>query len=336
MMTPESDGGGVFAPFLDKFTTDSVMKNQNVSDFYDTVDELTKNANSMHATDDDILKSKYMSSVNSELGELYKQKREIQNSDLSDEEKDEAVRDIQKQIDELAKTGLSSYENIHYEGDGDYAVIGGKYFQYYTPEKGDPYWRKLDDEQTVKYNLTKNAGDAHYVTDGNVHYRLGEDGKWTKISDRDLARQNEVTKALGITPDEYWRNTDVSFIPMKNGEYEYAYENPGKYAISKAVGGFDVYSTYSDEISKIAANNDSSSGTKDKDLIKDYIFGLDIDEGQKAILYRSKYDSAEDKRRYNPVIVEYLDSRDDISYEEMVEILEELGMTIKNGYVYWD
>ena len=189
----------------------------------------------------------------------------------------------------------------------------------------------------VKYNLTKDAGDAHYVTDGNVHYRLDEDGEWTKISDKQLERQNEVTKALGITPDEYWRRTDISFMPLSNGEYEYAYENPGKYAVSKAVGGYDAYKTYSTELYNIKADKDSSgksiAGSR-KEKVLDYINGLDIDYGSRIILFKNEY-PADDT--YNYDIIDYLNGRDDISYEEMVTILEELDFTVdKYGNISWD
>ena len=338
MLTPESDGGGFLAPWSDKFTTDSVMKNQNVSDFYDTVDELTANAKSAYATDEDVLKYKYMNSVNSTLGDLYAQKREIQNGNLSDAEKDAAVRAIQKQIDALAKESLETYNNISYEGNGEYAVIGNQYYQWYTPEKGEAYWRKLNNEQVVKYNLTKNAGNAHYVTDGNVHYRLDENGDWTKISDRQLQRQKEVTKALGITPNEYWSKTEISFMPLSNGEYEYAFENPDKYAIAKAVGGFDAFMSYSSELYNIKADKDeygkSISGSR-KDKIIDWLNGRDdIEYGAKLLLFKSEY-PADDT--YNYEIIEYLNNRDDISYQQMKTILKELGFTVHaDGFISWD
>jgi hypothetical protein len=101
MITPEAErgndtiAGNLIAPITDKFTTDSVMKNQNVSDFYDKKDELTMNAKASGATEEDALMNKYMNSINSELSELYAEKRKIQNSDLSNAEKYEAVREIQ-------------------------------------------------------------------------------------------------------------------------------------------------------------------------------------------------------------------------------------------------
>lgn len=291
MITPESDGSGALAPFADKFTTDSVLNNQNVSDFYDTMDELTKNANSMHATDKDVLSYKYMNSVNSELGELYAQKREIQNSDLSDAEKDKAIREIQEQINSKARESLSSYSNVRIE-DG-YATVGDLHYRWYEPGE----------------DSTAEAG-------------------WQKISDDQLEKQNEVTKGLGISASEYWGNKE---------EYDYAYKNPEKYTVAKAVGGYTAYRTYASELYDIHADKDedgkSISGSR-KEKVADYINNLDADYGEKIILFKSEY-PADDT--YNYEIIDYLNSREDISYQEMATILKELGFTVdSNGNIYWD
>ena len=289
MLTPEAESGdnsvagNMIAPLKDMFTTDSVMKNQNVSDFYDTVDELTTNAKGSKATDEDVLKYKYMNSVNADLGELYKQKREIQNSNLPDDEKYEAVRETQRQIDEMAEEALNSYGGVSIRGD--------------------------------------------YATVGDRHYHKNDEGEWVKVSDDQLDKQEDVTGALGIAPDEYWENKE---------EYDYAYKNPEKYAVAKAVGGYDAYRGYSKALYDIKADKDSSgksiSGSR-KEKVIDYINGLDIDYGEQIILFKSEY-TADDT--YNREIVEYLDSREDISWEEMKTILEELDFTVyDDGRITW-
>lgn len=301
MLTPEAESGNnsllgnAIAPLKDKFTTDSVMNNQNISDFYDKVDELATLAKSSEATEEDILRYKYINSVNSELGELYARKREIQNSRLSDEAKYSAVRGIQEQIVSIAKEGLNGYETVSI--DGKYAVVGDR------------------------------------------EYRLNEDGEWTKISDKQLERQNEVTEKLGISPSEYWDKTEISFMPRTDGEYEYAYENPDKYAVAKVVGDYDSYRTYTSELYDIKADYDSNgkaiSGSAKKKKTE-YINNLPLDYGQRIILYRSLYDSQKDKNAYNADIVEYLDSREDISWEEMKTILESLDMKVSDdGTIRW-
>lgn len=143
MLTPASDGGGLRAPFADAFTTDSTMKNQNISDFYDTVDELNTKAKGKNATDADVLRYKFISSANSELSDLYKAKRFIQNSNMTDEEKDDAVRKLQRVIDDLAKESLDSYKNVRI--DGNRAAVGDKQYKY---EKGE--WKKITDDKREK------------------------------------------------------------------------------------------------------------------------------------------------------------------------------------------
>jgi hypothetical protein len=115
-------------------------------------------------------------------------------------------------------------------------------------------------------------------------------------------------------------------------QFEYAKKNPTQYAVSKAISkDFSKYYGIHNEVERIKAENDSSSGTKDKDVVRQYIFSLDLDEGQKALLYRSLYSSKSDKSKYNRLIVEYLDNRDDISWAEMKEILIALDFTITDG-----
>ena len=49
------------------------------------------------------------------------------------------------------------------------------------------------------------------------------------------------------------------------------------------------------------------------------------------------YDSKEDRENYNYDIIDYLNNREDISYDEMATILKELGFTVDaQGNIYWD
>ena len=284
-LTTEAESGkhSALAPFRDKFTADSVTNNQNVSDFYDTVDELTKNANSAKATDEDVLKAKYMNSVNAQLSELYQQKREVQNSGLSDADKYEKVREIQAQIDSIAREGLDTYGNV-----------------------------------TI---------DSNYATVGDREYRINSNGEWEKITDKQAEKQNKVTDYLGISESDYWSNKE---------EYDYAYDNPEKYAVAKSVGGYEAYKTYSSELYDIKADKDedgkSITGSR-KEKVAAYINGLDADYGEKIILFKSEY-NADDT--YNYDIIEYLNNREDITYEEMATILKELGFEVDSqGNISW-
>lgn len=289
MLTPaaergdDSVEGNLIAPLKDKFTTDGVLKNQGVSDFYDKMDELTTKAKASKATDSDVLSYKYMNSVNAELSELYAKKREIQNSNLADGVKYSQVREIQRQINAIAKDSLNTYGNV--------SISGG------------------------------------YATVGDIHYRKNN-GEWQKITDKQLENQEAVTSGLGISPNEYWSNKE---------EYDYAYDNPEKYAVAKSVGGYEAYKTYSGELYDIKADKDASgksiSGSR-KNKVIDYINSLDADYGEKLILFKSEY-NADDT--YNAEIVEYLNGRDDLSYEDRIAILKELGFTVTaDGRATWD
>lgn len=289
-LTPEAERGdnSLFAPILDKFTTDSVLKNQNVSDFYAKKDELTVTANGSDATDEDILKSKYMNSVNSELGELYRQKREIQNSsELSDADKYEAVRELQKQIVSLAEESLESYNEVYI--DGDYAIVADRHYRWYVPgedSETEPEWRKIDKKQ--------------------------------------LEKQNTVTRKLGITASEYWSNKD---------EYDFAYENPGKYQVALMVGGYDSYKAYDDIIGDFDAkdaNGKTVNGLK-KERIESYIMSLNLNMGEKAVLFKSYFPKDD---YYSQYAVDYIANRSDLTYDEKVAILTEIGFKVVNGQIY--
>jgi hypothetical protein len=106
-------------------------------------------------------------------------------------------------------------------------------------------------------------------------------------------------------------------------EFDYATQNPGKYAVSQAVGGFEKFKDYKDAFGNF--------NSKEK-LVK-YINDLKISYGQKIILFVNENKTKENREKYGADIVEYLNGRQDISRDEMIRILEELGFTVKNGKV---
>ena len=345
MLTPAAEQGGdtivdyVAAPWVKEFTTDSILKNQLVSDFYDLKETLARNSNSIKATDEDVLFSMYMNSVNSDLSDLYKEKKEIQESrKYTNSQKYEKSREIQKQIVDTMRSAMDNYKRIKYETDAHtdekYAIIDGKYFKLVETDH-DEKWEKMTKAQTEKYKITSAAGNGIYATDGTTHYvwKVPETGSkaepgWKKLTDEQIEQQKNVTRKLGISPEKYWSNKE---------EYDFAYEKPGKYEIAKACGGYKKYSDIAKALGDIDgkdANGKSVSGLR-KERVVEYIRGLKgVDNGMRAILYRSEY-PADD--RYNRDIVEYLNGRDDISGNEAKAILESLGMKVaSDGKVTWD
>ena len=288
-LTPEvtngSEGalGYAIAPLKDKFTTDGVMNKQVITDFYDKSEELTTNAKKSDSTSEDVLKNKYLNSIKAEMNNLYKQKREVQNSDLPNKEKYAQVREIQKQISELAKEGMGNYENVEV-----YSNYG-----------------KVNDR----------------------HYHLNSDGEWQKITGKQLTKQKQVTHALGITANEYWGSKE---------EYDYMYEQPGKYGIAKVVGGYDTYKAISKSLGEIKAYKDQYGQTLNntrKSQVVAYLNNLNADYYTKIMMYKAEYPSDD---RYNREIIEYLNSRSDVSRQEMSDILTELGFKVmSDGRIRW-
>lgn len=288
-LTPEvtngSEGalGYAIAPLKDKFTTDGVMNKQVITDLYDKSEELTTNAKKSNATSEDVLKNKYLNSIKAEMNELYKQKRELQNSDLPNKEKYAQVREVQRQISELAKEGMSNYNNV--EVYSNYARVNDR------------------------------------------HYHLNDNGEWQKVNDKQLAKQNEVTSALGISASDYWNSKE---------EYDYAYEYPGKYGIAKAVGGYGSYKAYNEALGDIKSDKniygESINGSR-KTKVLTYINSLDADYYTKIMLFKKEYPSDD---TYNMEIINYLNEREDITRQEMIDILTELGFKVsQDGTIRW-
>lgn len=146
-------------------------------------------------------------------------------------------------------------------------------------------------------------------------------------------------KENGVNPEDYsvYRVPMLDFDDEGDEAYTWAFDNPEKATVGKVFGGgVKEYKQYSDYLYNIRADKDSNgksiSGTAKRKKLE-YINNLDIDYGAKCILIKSCYSS---ERKYNDDIVDYLNSRDDISREETITILKELGATVDDeGYVHW-
>ena len=195
--------------------------------------------------------------------------------------------------------------------------------------------RKIQDQiNELAKNALEGYNNVHinglYSEVGDRRFNYDEEkGKWYEISEGYYYEQEQkVTKALGISYDQYWNNRE---------EYDYAYDKPEQYALSQAVGGYQSYRSYTSELWDIKADKDengkSISGSR-KDKVIDYINNLDADYGEKIILFKNEY-NADDT--YNEDIIDYLNGRDDISYEQMETILKYLGFEVDSeGNISWD
>ena len=196
-------------------------------------------------------------------------------------------------------------------------------------EKAD-YIASLDLSTKQKNILINNLSDRKERID------LEDYDQYADFAEMDFAvKKPELYSFLqeqGVTVKEYEKYTATT-----KEAYSWAAQNPEKYTLSRAVTDNLVqYRRYTQTINGIEADKDADgkviSGSR-KDKVVEYINKLDLDYGARIILYRMTYTSDD---TYNYEIVEYLNSRKDISYQEMVTILEELDMEVdKDGNVTW-
>jgi hypothetical protein len=146
----------------------------------------------------------------------------------------------------------------------------------------------------------------------------------------------EFLEENGISYSDYTADEDTK--EHYDNIYSWVKNNPNKVTVAKAVTNDVIqYKSYTSALDDIRADKDSKGNSisgSAKEKKKDYIFSLDLDEGQKYILFKTEYPKDD---TYNYEIIDYLNSRDDISYEEMNTILIELGFNVDaNGYITWD
>lgn len=317
MMTQQAENrtdsllGELISPLTDKFTVDSVMKNQNVSDLYEKSEELTSKANSTSATDEDILQNKYLNSIKTEMNELYRQKREIQNSSLSNSKKYEKVREIQEKINNMAKKAMNNYENI--KKTSNYATVGNK--EYYLK---DDTWTKVKNDELAELKSLNMS-----IKDKSTYFKLKEEINNIKISDVD----NEKAQIATAVKNTNLADEQKAYV---YGKY-YASDETLDMVINSGIS-FNEYLNFASQefVADKDSNGKSISGSRKTKIIK-YINSLQLSIPQKAMLIRTEYSTFDS---YNKEIIEYVKNLK-IDYAEKVSILEGLGMKVDNVKVTW-
>lgn len=320
MMTPQAENNVL----TDKFTIDSTLKNKNVSKFYETIEEQTRISNAPEATDEDILKTKYLSSIQSSVSDLYKEKREIQLSDLTDKVKKEEVKRIQKEINDILETGLEEYD----KGDiqSNYATIGD--VEYYKNK--DNEWTKLTDEEKDK---NKNIPLETYAD-----YKQKTYEKKVKLVENGEIKDTQSLKSkdkIQILLDSNYSNKEIKAIY----ENYIKSENDSEYTIINKTGiNIKEYLKYkqqdfsSDSVDDGTTKGKTVSGSS-KVKTYEYVNKMNITYEQRLMLLGMKYTltDTEQTKLYN-----YVKSLN-CTTEEIQDILEKLkGFTVyKNGRVTW-
>lgn len=192
------------------------------------------------------------------------------------------------------------------------------------------YISGLDLPISKKNLLINNIADREEpidLTDMELYDDWGEFDYAKKYPDK-----YEFLKANNISAKEYEK-----FDEDTKEAYSWAYQNPEKFALSKVVTDDLVeYRQYASALNKIRAdkdaNGDSISGSAKEKKI-DYINNLDLEYEQKIVMFKMQYPNDD---TYNADIIDYINNREDLTFDERVEMYKALGFTVQGDTVYWD
>lgn len=320
----------------DKFTTDSVMKSKYPGEFYDKLDEITTAGNSDKASDNDILASKYASSVSEEMSKLYKEKREIQKSDLSDKEKKTKVKEVQEKINTLAKEGLENLNDFSTTNSNtsNTAIIGNeKYYKSTNVSDGSVTWQKVSDDEAKKIkniSLKTYANYKEQVAQETIKQRKNG----TLQENQNLKDKDKIQILLNGNYSNNEKTTiyENFILDSDNKKYEII-----KKSFTDKGLNITKYLKYvsqeftSDKEDDGTVNGKAISGSK-KDKVVDYINSISgTTYTQRILLYGLKYkpESISDRE----LIVNYI--RDNWTGSERTEMFEQFTWITqyKNGKI---
>ena len=227
----------------------------------------------------------------------------------------------ENQIQEFVDVGISIQDYRKYrEGLKGKDTLGEKV----------AYINSLDLPIATKNMLVNNISDRKEAID------LSDFGEYDDWGEFEYAHKYPDKYAFlqdnNISADQY-----KDFDDDTKDAWNWAYQNPGKYAMSRAVTSDIVeYRRYASDLNDIKADKDSSgksiSGSR-KEKVLDYINSLDIGYEERLILFKNEYNSDD---TYNYEIIDYLNSRSDLSFEERIAILRELGFDVTDdGNISW-
>ena len=205
------------------------------------------------------------------------------------------------------------------------AELVNKVYDYARDVSNKAYLEK----EGVKYTNTTEKGVPVY-----------KDNKIKGAIDNDMMLEEFELFSNNVKKYNFLKKNNISYEEYSSNKktYDWAYNNPTSVTIAKATtGDIATYKQYQDglndlESDKNALGKSIPNSLKNKKFA--YINNLNVDYNTKMLLWKQQYPSDD---RYNVEIIEYLNNRPDISYQEMVEILEELDFTVSaDGTVRWN
>lgn len=269
----------------------------------------------------------------------------------------------------LPNSSINSYISTNYNGESiKYEMSAGEYtnfkktygntaYDYLDTLTNTKKYKNATDEEKAKmveeiYDLSRAKAQLQYYDDTNIkEYTVNsnqqkyKDLVKLKMSDRDIA-EYVSTEKLSNTIRDNKTLTDserksqigdlISNTKLNNNQMAYLYSKyySSEKTLNKIVkSGIPVkeYIKFNSQEFKSDKNSKGDSIPKSKQYkIINYINSLNLSVVQKALLIKSEY---KNYSNYDKQIINYINSQP-ITKQQKIEILTELGFTIKNGVVY--
>lgn len=320
MITPQAKQN----VFKDKFTTDSVLKNKYVSKFYETLEKQNQIANDPLATDEDEIQLKYLNNTSKEMGKLYKEKRNVQMSNISNKEKTAKVREIQEKINELAEISLQNYTNFTKTQNS--AKIGDQ--EYYKNGNGE--WTSMNEETKQK---NSNISTETYSDYKQKVYQETQKQRTngTLNKNQSLKQKDKIQILLNSKYSDKEKKAIYSTYIKNEQDTEYEIMNYANTDINEYLKykqqGFD-----SDYADNGTINGKAISGSRQR-KVYEYINSAKMTYEQKLLLLGMQYKLTSGERS---TLAKYVDTLNITSDEKLKAYKKIKGFTVyKNGKVSW-
>lgn len=320
MITPQAKQN----VFKDKFTTDSVLKNKYVSKFYETLEKQNQISNDPLATDEDEIQLKYLNNTSKETGKLYKEKRNVQMSNISNKEKTAKVREIQEKINELAESSLQNYTN--FKKTQNSAKIGDQ--EYYKNGSGE--WTSMNEETKQKNsNISTETYSDYKQKVYQETQKQRANGNLNK--NQSLKQKDKIQILLNSKYSDKEKKALYSTYIKNEQDTEYEIMNYANTDIDEYLKykqqGFD-----SDYADNGTINGKAISGSKQR-KVYEYINSAKMTYEQKLLLLGMQYKLTSGERS---TLAKYVDTLDITSDEKLKAYKKIKGFTVyKNGKVSW-
>ena len=320
MITPQAKQN----VFKDKFTTDSVLENKYVSKFYETLEKQNQIANDPLATDEDEIQLKYLNNTSKEMGKLYKEKRNVQMSNISNKEKTAKVREIQEKINELAESSLQNYTNFTKTQNS--AKIGDQ--EYYKNGSGE--WTSMNEETKQKNsNISTETYSDYKQKVYQETQKQRANGNLNK--NQSLKQKDKIQILLNSKYSDKEKKALYSTYIKNEQDTEYEIMNYANTDIDEYLKykqqGFD-----SDYVDNGTVNGKAISGSKQR-KVYEYINSAKMTYEQKLLLLGMQYKLTSGERS---TLAKYVDTLNITSDEKLKAYKKIKGFTVyKNGKVSW-